>query len=48
MPWNKEIECMPVEKLEKFQLEKLRETVEWVSKKVPLYKKKFKGIRRYC
>jgi phenylacetate-CoA ligase len=47
MPWNKEVECMPVEKIQKFQLEKLRETVEWVSKKIPFYKKKFKeaGIK---
>ncbi|MEJ2096478.1 MAG: phenylacetate--CoA ligase, partial [Deltaproteobacteria bacterium] len=47
MPWNKEVECMPVEKIQKFQLEKLRETVEWVSKKIPFYKQKFKeaGIK---
>ncbi|MEK6195752.1 MAG: phenylacetate--CoA ligase [Deltaproteobacteria bacterium] len=44
MPWNKEFECMPVEKLQKFQLEKLKETVEWVAKKVPFYKKKFKEL----
>jgi len=44
MPWNKEFECMPVEKLEKFKLEKLTETVEWVAKKVPFYKKKFKEL----
>jgi len=44
MPWNKEFECMPVEKLEKLKLEKLTETVEWVAKKVPFYKKKFKEL----
>jgi phenylacetate-CoA ligase len=44
MPWNKEFECMPVEKLQKFQLEKLQETVSWVAKKVPFYKKKFKEL----
>jgi len=44
MPWNKEFECMPVEKLQKFQLEKLKETVEWVVKKVPFYKNKFKEL----
>jgi phenylacetate-CoA ligase len=44
MPWNKEFECMPVEKLKKFQLEKLKETVELVSKKVPFYKNKFKEL----
>ena len=42
MPWNKKFECMPVEKLQKFQLEKLKETVNWVSKKVPFYKKRLK------
>ena len=41
MPWNEEFECMPVEKLQAFQLEKLKETVEWVANKVPFYKKKF-------
>ncbi len=44
MAWNDTYECMPAEKLKKFQLEKLKETVEWVSKKVPFYKKKFKEI----
>jgi phenylacetate-CoA ligase len=40
MAWNDKYECMPVDALEKFQLEKLRETVGWISKKVPFYKKK--------
>ena len=44
MPWNKEFECMPVEALQKFQLEKLTETVAWVAKKIPFYKKKFKEL----
>ncbi len=44
MPWNDKFECMPVEKLKKFQLEKLKETVAWVSEKVPFYKKKFKEV----
>ena len=44
MAWNKEYECMPVEKLQKFQLEKLKETVDWISKKVPFYKNKLKKI----
>jgi len=35
---------MPVEKLKKFQLEKLKETVAWLSEKVPFYKKKFKEM----
>ncbi len=44
MPWNKKFECMPVEKLQKFQLEKLKETVNWISKKVPFYKNKLKEL----
>ncbi len=40
--WNKKFESMPVEDLQKFQLEKLRETVAWVQKRVPFYRKKFK------
>jgi phenylacetate-CoA ligase len=44
MAWNDKYEKMPVEKLQKFQLEKLKETVDWVSKKVPFYKKKLKEI----
>ncbi|MGD8368081.1 MAG: phenylacetate--CoA ligase [Desulfobacterales bacterium] len=42
MAWNDEFECMPVEKLQKFQAEKLQETVSWVAKRVPFYKKKLK------
>jgi len=47
MPWNDEFECMPVEKLEQFKLEKLKETVAWLAEKVPFYRKKFEeaGIR---
>jgi phenylacetate-CoA ligase len=41
MVWNKEFECMPVEKLQQFQLDKLKETVKWVAERVPFYKKKF-------
>jgi phenylacetate-CoA ligase len=44
MPWNDKFECMPVEKLKKFQLEKLKDTVAWVSEKVPFYQKKFKEM----
>ncbi|MBW1698793.1 MAG: phenylacetate--CoA ligase [Deltaproteobacteria bacterium] len=42
MAWNDKFECMPVEKLKKFQLEKLRETLDWVLKKVPFYRKRLK------
>ncbi len=44
MPWNDKFECMPVEELKKFQLKKLKETVDWVSKRVPFYKNKFKEM----
>ena len=44
MPWNDKFECMPVEELKKFQLEKLNETIAWVSEKVPFYKNKFKEM----
>ncbi len=47
MPWNEKFECMPLEELQKFQLEKLKETISWVYEKVPFYKKKFdeKGVK---
>ncbi|MEW6671722.1 MAG: phenylacetate--CoA ligase [Thermodesulfobacteriota bacterium] len=44
MPWNDKFECMPVKDLQKFQLKKLKETVSWVSQKVPFYKKKLKEM----
>ncbi|MGD9080683.1 MAG: phenylacetate--CoA ligase [Desulfobacterales bacterium] len=44
MPWNDKFECMPVEELKKFQLEKLKETIAWISEKVPFYKNKFKEM----
>jgi phenylacetate-CoA ligase len=44
MPWNDKFECMPVEELKAFQLKKLKETVAWVSEKVPFYKNKFKEM----
>jgi phenylacetate-CoA ligase len=44
MPWNDKFECMPVEALKKLQLKKLKETVAWVSEKVPFYKNKFKEM----
>jgi phenylacetate-CoA ligase len=43
MPWNDEYECMPAERIQQFQLEKLQETLEWVTQRVPFYKKKFKA-----
>jgi phenylacetate-CoA ligase len=44
MPWNDKFECMPVEELKKFQLKKLKETLAWVTEKIPFYKKKFKEL----
>jgi len=44
MPWNDKFECMPVEERQKFQLEKLKETVTWVSERIPHYQKKFKEM----
>ena len=44
MPWNDDFETMPVEKLQKFQLEKLRETVAWVAERVPFYRNKFEEM----
>lgn len=38
--WNKEFECMPREELEILQLEKLRNTLERVYSKSPLYRSK--------
>ncbi|MDR3569743.1 MAG: phenylacetate--CoA ligase [Syntrophobacteraceae bacterium] len=40
MAWNDKYECMPREEMEKFQLAKLKETVNWVMEKVPFYRKK--------
>ena len=47
MPWNDTFECMPLEELQKFQLEKLRETLAWVNERVPFYRRKFEqaGIK---
>jgi phenylacetate-CoA ligase len=40
MAWNDTFECMPVEDLQKFQLEKLQETVAWANEKIPFYRRK--------
>ena len=41
MPWNEKFECMPVEELQQFKLERLKETVAWCVERVPFYRKKF-------
>ncbi len=40
--WNKDVECMPREKLEALQLERLKKLVKRVYEKVPFYKQAFK------
>ncbi len=42
--WNKEMECMPREEMEKIQLKRLQATLEQVYAKSPVYKKKFDSI----
>ncbi len=46
MAWDEKFECMPLDELQKFQLNKLRETVAWVYERVPFYKNKLdeKGV----
>ncbi|OQY60686.1 MAG: phenylacetate--CoA ligase [Desulfobacteraceae bacterium 4572_88] len=47
MPWDEKFECMPVDELQKLQLEKLKDTVAWVYEKIPFYKRKLdeKGVK---
>ncbi|MFO7766044.1 MAG: phenylacetate--CoA ligase [Pelovirga sp.] len=40
--WNSEAECLPRERLECLQLERLQQTLRLVSNKVPCYQNKFK------
>jgi len=42
--WNKEMECMPREKIEALQLTKLKETLKYVYERSAVYKKKFDEI----
>ena len=44
MVWNREYGCMPVEEIHNLQLEKLKETVNWISEKVPFYQNKLKEM----
>lgn len=45
--WDEKFETMPENEMQAFQLEKLKETVQWVYDKVPFYKKAFddKGVK---
>lgn len=47
MAWNDAFESMPLEDLQKFQLEKLQETVAWANEKIPFYRRKLEeaGIK---
>ena len=38
--WDEKFETMPIAELQKFQVRKLKETVEWVYARVPFYRKK--------
>jgi len=38
--WDEKFETMPLAELQKFQLRKLKETVEWVYERVPFYRRK--------
>jgi phenylacetate-CoA ligase len=38
--WDEKFETMPIAELQKFQLRKLKETVEWVYARVPFYRNK--------
>ncbi len=42
--WNKEVECMPREKMQELQLERLQETLEYVYEHSPLYRSKFDAV----
>lgn len=45
MPWNDTFECMPLADLQKFQLQKLQETVAWAYEKVPFYQRKLDELK---
>jgi phenylacetate-coenzyme A ligase PaaK-like adenylate-forming protein len=38
--WDEKFETMPIAELQKFQLRKLKETVEWAYTRVPFYRRK--------
>ncbi len=45
MPWNDTFECMPLTDFQKFQLEKLKETVAWAYERVPFYRRKLDELK---
>ncbi|MGE5256138.1 MAG: phenylacetate--CoA ligase family protein, partial [Hyphomicrobiales bacterium] len=42
--WDEKFETMPIADLKKFQLRKLRETVEWAYERIPFYRRKLDEI----
>ncbi len=40
MPWDDKFECMGEEERERFQLERLRDTVRWIHERVPFYRRR--------
>ena len=44
--WDEKFETMPTAELEKFQLRKLKETVDWVFERIPFYRRKLDDARR--
>jgi phenylacetate-CoA ligase len=44
MYWDEKYECMPLEKMQVFQLKALRETVKWVRERIPFYKNTFEDM----
>jgi phenylacetate-CoA ligase len=45
MPWNDTFECMSLADIQKFQLEKLKETVAWAYERVPFYHRKLDELK---
>jgi phenylacetate-CoA ligase len=44
MYWDKEHECMPLEKMQKLQLKALKGTITWVYERVPYYKNRLQDM----
>ena len=44
MPWNREFECMALDRLQAFQVAGLKETMAWAGARVPFYRKKFEDL----
>ncbi len=44
MAWDDKYECMSLDELQNYQLQKLKETVGWVRERVPFYRRKFEAL----